>query len=267
MRKLVSLTIRRTDDLNSAYAEIMDPFGIQNFAWIGPHRKLRTFSKEITKLSFYDLSTSKVAVVKDIKVDTQEAVFSSDHRLCAVIGVNREVKEHIQVISISDFTMLTKFDCKSKNTEYMTFVSGDVGLLVCERHYTNSLYLYSLTGVLITEFQMPATFWQCRLIEGSLFAVDAEMNLVMLDDVCLNPWMVRNVKTMIEDLTGVTRYSEFIDAHVTDVHRKKRSELNRFQGFERGEEARGTAAEGRQGRVALSVGSVAVKELPGHRMQ
>lgn len=264
---MVSLTIRRTDDLNSAYAEIMDPFGIQNFGWIGSYRKLRTFSKEITKLSFYDLSTSKVAVVKDLKVDTQEAVFSSDYRLCAVIGVNREVKEHVQLISTTDFTMLTKFDCKSKNTEYMTFVSGNVGLLVCERHYSNSLYLYSLTGLLITEFQMPATFWQCRLIESTLFAVDVEMNLVMLDDVCLNPWMVRNVKSMLEDLSGVTRYKEFIDAHVTDVHRKKRSEFTRFRSFAGGEKDRCAASEGGQGRTARRIGSSAVKKLPRHRLQ
>jgi hypothetical protein len=239
------MSIRRTENLEEPFGDIVDPFGITNFRWIGPHRKLYTLSREVDKLSFYDIPTAKVSVVRELKVDTTVVPFTSDYSLCAVIGVNKSTKEYIQLISLGDFTMLTNFEIKSKNTDCLLFTQHDNCLLVCERHYTNSLYLYSITGLLIREISLPGTLFQARILGDKILVVDDETNLLVLDDVCLGVYMSKNVLKMVEELTNVTRFQEVQDGEKPEILRKRRGELTRVQRHQ-GRQATGDKTERRR---------------------
>lgn len=242
---MVSLSIRRTEDLDTNFAEILDPFGVVSFGWVHSFRKLFTFSREVDKLSFYDIPSGRVSVVRELKVGSREVPFSSDFSLCAVVAVNKSNKEYVQLISVADFTMLTSFEIKSRNCEAILFTQGDHCLLVCERHYSNTLYLYSITGLLISELSLQATFSMVRPSGDKLFVADDEANLMLLDDVCLNVLMSKNVLKMAEDLSGATRVQEYIDERPTDIHKKKRSSLTRLPDHQAGEKDRAQAGQGR----------------------
>lgn len=244
------MSIRRSENLDESFGDILDPFGISSFRWIGPHRKLYTFSQEVDKLSFYDIPTAKVSVVRELKVDTTAVPFTSDHSLAAVIGVNKSTKEYVQLISMADFTMLTSFEIKSKNTDSLFFTQHDNCLLVCERHYTNSLYLYSITGLLIREISLPGTFFQARILGDKILAADDETNLLVLDDVCLGVFMSKNVLRMVEELANVTRIQEILESPSAEVLKKRRGRLIRIQHHQRRQAAGGETGGGRVVRSA-----------------
>lgn len=232
-RKIVALSIRKSEDLEQPFAEIIDPFGIQTFSWISDFRKLYTFSKEIDKLTFYDIPSGVVAVVRELKIEFTDLAFSSDYEIAAVVSVNKSNKEYIQLLSMSDFSQLATFEIKAKYSKSVLFTKNDNCILVCERHYNNGLYLYTLSGYLVAEYSLESSFSSVKSIDENFVVNDESGNLFIFDDVCLNILVSRNTQDMIESMVDVKGLQETKDEQINDIHKKKRSVLKRFCGRER----------------------------------
>ena len=188
---------------------------------------------EVDKLSFYDLGTGSVGVVKELKIDTREVPFSSDFQVAAVVAVNKSNKEYVQIISINEFTLLKTFEVKCKNTERLLFTKHDNCLLLCERHYNNGVYLYTLSGQLVAEYVLPSTFSHVRQIQDNFLVVDEEGVCVLLDDSCLNVLSTKNMIRLIENFGQISGFQEINDEMPGEIHKKKRSKITRLSNYKR----------------------------------
>ena len=167
--------------------------------------------------------------MKELKVGTNNVAFSPDNALIGVICVQKDHKDYIQIISASNFSLLSQFEVKSKNTEQVVFSKQGHSVFVAEKYFQNSIFLYLLSGLLLGEVKMSGTFSCLQLWDDKLYVFDEELNLKLLDDLCLNVYLSKNLSEIIDEIEIIHGFEEITNLHnLNSLNEKKRSPLNSF---------------------------------------
>jgi WD40 repeat protein len=220
-------------DLTTLVASVTDSYGIDQILWDGESLRIITVGLLGGKITIYDLTNGKCHVVKGTKTIEKGHSFNRKLGILACLIMNDQSKETLSLVSVNQAKTLLSFSLDTKVTDEVMFGADDSWLIVRERFFSGSIYVYGFDGKLIYTLSSGGSFTSMKNTPGRsyLITVSNSNQFVIYNGRCFQKISNRTLKQFFKEETLFNLYEEFaLKEELTseDILKKKRGKLKRF---------------------------------------
>ncbi len=204
------MEIRLFERPDICLAKIQDDLKIEKFLWTTNNFKLLTVTSQHLKISIYDLQTSEVGVLSEIKMVKKAFDISSDGKFIAVLQIAPSGKECIEVFNVRGSFSVNAFQIESKNSTHIKFGHINQFILVFEQFFSNTLSIYSINGELIDRIESSSPIYSLKQSQSRRYLALSRTNgsLMLHNGIVFTEIFEISLRIIFENLKTATIYEE-----------------------------------------------------------